>query len=133
MTDKERLERIIQMQYDGYTIWDMSEDDLVWLIEQAEQVYELEGKIERYREAIKKCLERMNAGGTGTRSFVYETLKKALEVEGEMNEICPTCSGSGGIELFEYSIGEVVTIPCPDCGGSEETTDVERKVLEGEE
>lgn len=97
MTDKERLERIIQMQYDGYTIWDMSEDDLVWLIEQAGRVQELESdsynahlerlldrkeqEIERYRKAIKECLERMNAGGTGTRSFVYETLKEALEGE----------------------------------------------------
>jgi len=53
MTGKERLERIIQMQYDGYTIWDMSEDDLVWLIEQAERVQELERKIERYREALE--------------------------------------------------------------------------------
>ena len=83
MTGKERLERIIQMQYDGYTIWDMSEDDLVWLIEQTEKVQELERKIERYREAIKECIERMNKGGAGTRSFVYETLKKALDGEGK--------------------------------------------------
>ena len=81
MTGKKRLERIIQMQYDGYTIWDMSEDDLVWLVEQAERVYELEGKIERYQKSIKECLERMNKGGAGTRTFVYETLKKALEGE----------------------------------------------------
>ena len=117
MTGKERLERIIQMQYDGYTIWDMSEDDLVWLVEQAERVYELEEKIERYQKLIKECLERMDKGGAGTRTFVYETLKKALEVEGEMNEFCPTCNGSGGIDTFEESIGEIVTIPCPDCGG----------------
>ena len=81
MTGKKRLERIIQMQYDGYTIWDMSEDDLVWLIEQAERVYELEGKIERYQKSIKECLERMNKGGAGTRSFVYEKLIEALEGE----------------------------------------------------
>ena len=81
MTDKERLERIIQMQYDGYTIWDMSEDDLVWLTEQAERVYELEQQNKNYRKAVKECIERMNKGGAGTRSFVYETLKKALEVE----------------------------------------------------
>ena len=72
--------------------------DLVdWLVEQAERVYELESdsynahleglldrreqQIKRYREAIKECLERMNEGGAGTRTFVYETLKKALEVE----------------------------------------------------
>jgi len=41
-----------------------------------------------------------------------------LEVEGEMNEVCPTCNGSGGIDTFEESIGEVVTITCSDCGGS---------------
>ena len=81
MTDKEQLERIIQMQYDGYTIWDMSEDDLVWLIEQTGRVQELERKIERYREAIRECIERMNKGGAGTRSFVYEKLIEALEGE----------------------------------------------------
>lgn len=43
-----------------------------------------------------------------------------------MNEVCPTCYGSGGIEVLEYSIGEIVTIPCPYCGGSGETTDVAR-------
>ena len=79
MTGKERLERIIQMQYDGYTIWDMSEDDWVWLTEQAERVYELEQQNKNYRKAIKECIERMNASGAGARSFVYETLKKALE------------------------------------------------------
>ena len=83
MTDKERLEGIIQMQYDGYTIWDMSEDDLVWLTEQAERVYELEQQNKNYRKAIKECIECMNKGGAGTRSFVYDTLKKALEAEGK--------------------------------------------------
>ena len=81
MTDKERLERIIQMQYDGYTIWDMSENDLVWLIEQAERVQELEKQNKRYRKAIKECIERMNKGGAGTRSFVYEKLTEVLEDE----------------------------------------------------
>ena len=81
MTDKERLERIIQMQYDGYTIWDMSEDDLVWLIEQAERVQELEKQNKRYRKAIKECIERMNNGGAGTRGFVYEKLTELLEGE----------------------------------------------------
>lgn len=38
-----------------------------------------------------------------------------------MNEFCPTCNGSGGIEVFDGSIGEVITITCPDCGGSGET------------
>ena len=81
MTDKERLERIIQMQYDGYTIWDMGEDDLVWLIEQAGRVQGLEREIERYREAIRECIERMNEGGAGTRSFIYEKLIEVWEVE----------------------------------------------------
>lgn len=48
-----------------------------------------------------------------------------------MNEFCPTCSGSGGIEVLDGSIGEVVTIPCPDCGGSEKDTDIGYKALEG--
>ena len=81
MTDKERLEGIIQMQYDGYTSWDMSEDDLVWLIEQAEQAQELKRQNKRYQKAIKECVERMNEGSAGTRSFVYEKLIEALEGE----------------------------------------------------
>lgn len=52
---------------------------MVWLIEQTGRVQELERKIELYREAIRECIERMNEGGAGTRSFVYKTLKKALE------------------------------------------------------
>ena len=43
-----------------------------------------------------------------------------------MNEFCPTCNGSGGIDVLEYSIGEVVTITCPDCRGSGESADVSR-------
>ena len=68
-----------------------------WLIQQAERVYELESdsynahlerlldrkeqEIERYREAIRECIERMDEGGAGTRSFVYEKLIEALEGE----------------------------------------------------
>ena len=44
-------------------------------------IKELERKIERYREAIKECIERMNEGGAGTRSFVYERLIEVLEGE----------------------------------------------------
>jgi len=54
MTGKKRLERIIQMQYDGYTIWDMGENDLVWLIEQAGRVQDL--------ERANKQLERQAPG-----------------------------------------------------------------------
>ena len=48
---------------------------------------------------------------------IYEN-PELLEVEEEMNAICPTCNGSGGIDMFEDSIGEIVTVPCSDCGGS---------------
>ena len=41
-------------------------------------MYELEQQNKCYRKAIKECVERMNEGSAGTRSFVYETLKKAL-------------------------------------------------------
>ena len=40
---------------------------------------ELKEQNKRYRKAVKECVERMNEGGTGTRSFVYEKLIKALE------------------------------------------------------
>ena len=47
-----------------------------WLINLVE---ELEKQNKRYQKAIKECLERMNEGGAGTRSFVYEKLSEALE------------------------------------------------------
>ena len=106
MTGKERLERIIQMQYDGYTIWDMSEDDLVWLIEQAERVQELEEEKERYqsgrniavktkirmdnlekqnkryREAIERALDESSWGDEGNALYrMIGILTKALEGE----------------------------------------------------
>jgi len=36
-------------------------------------------KIERYENAIKECIERMNEGGPGTRSFIYEKLREVME------------------------------------------------------
>lgn len=102
MTDKERLEKI-EKNLDplGYGMGGhlISVNDIYWLVkyakEQAELVHELvsnsynahlersldrkEQEIERYREAIRECLERMNEGGAGTRSFVYEKLIGVLE------------------------------------------------------
>lgn len=40
---------------------------------------ELNEQNKRYRKAVKECVERMNEGGTGTRSFVYKKLIEALE------------------------------------------------------
>ncbi|KZM54929.1 hypothetical protein A3Q35_13305 [Aeribacillus pallidus] len=78
-------------------------DALDWLIEQAEKVellnaekdllqakWEAQGlmiqklhnqaeKVERYEKSIKECIERMDEGGQGTRSFVYEKLKEVME------------------------------------------------------
>ena len=86
MTDKERLERIIQMQYDGYTIWDMAEDDLVWLVEQAGRVQELERKIERYRKALEEIrdigiLGKVISTGEIIRSDEANLAEEALEGE----------------------------------------------------
>ena len=50
-------------------------------LDDALRVKEIEQQNKRYREAIKECVERMNEGGAGTRSFVYEKLIKALEGE----------------------------------------------------
>ena len=60
---------------------ELPEDDYWYLYEQAERVHELEQQNKRYQKAIKECLERMNEGGAGTRSFVYEKLIEALEGE----------------------------------------------------
>jgi len=98
MTDKERLEEIKQ-KYQWAIKRSLAnridDSDIEWLIKQAEKAeyyemkYENTGaifnrrhmldKIERYEKAIKECIERMNEGGAGTRSFVYEKLKEVLE------------------------------------------------------
>ena len=49
------------------------------LEEYQEENERLEQQNKRYREAIRECIERMNAGGAGTRSFVYEKLIEVLE------------------------------------------------------
>lgn len=40
---------------------------------------QMKSKSERYEKAIKECIDRMNEGGAGTRSFVYEKLKEVME------------------------------------------------------
>ena len=100
MTDKERLEEI-EKNLDplGYGMGGhlINVNDIYWLVKyarkQSERVEELESRItddehfvaeileqnKHYRKAVKECVERMNAGGAGTRSFVYEKLSEALE------------------------------------------------------
>ena len=83
MSDKERLEELINRKpnrWGNLTIYEF-ERDIKILQEQAERVHELEQQNKNYRKAIKGCIERMNEGGAGTRSFVYEKLTKALEGE----------------------------------------------------
>lgn len=46
------------------------------LKQQNEQVKK---EVELYEKAIKECIERMNEGGAGTRSFVYEKLTGVME------------------------------------------------------
>ena len=43
-----------------------------WFITKAEEA-------EKYEKSIKECVERMNEGGAGTRSFVYENLTRVME------------------------------------------------------
>ena len=84
MSDKERLEELINRKpnrWGNLTIYEF-ERDIKILQEQAERVHELEQQNKNYRKAIKGCIERMNEGGAGTRSFVYEKLSEALEGEG---------------------------------------------------
>ena len=103
---KERFEELaynVGISLDGEKAL-MSSDDYDFLynyaLQQAERVQKLENKLEnvmdrhtylegdyydlqkqneRYRVAIRECIERMNEGGAGTRSFVYEKLIEALE------------------------------------------------------
>ena len=86
---KYQLERIKDMysgisdpdRLDGIPVVTVAQSDIDWLIEQAERVQELEQQNKNYRKAIKECVERMNEGGAGTRSFVYEKLIEVLEGE----------------------------------------------------
>jgi hypothetical protein len=111
MTDKERLEKIKEKvnsllylgdsEGDGEVNINAIYNDMSWLIFQAEKAeyyemkYENTGaifnrrhmldKIERYENAIKECIERMDEGGSGTRSFVYEKLTEVMEGTGCLN------------------------------------------------
>ena len=83
MRIKGRLKNIEPIGFDLNDSVTLMLEDYYSLIEQAERVHELEQQNKNYQKAIKECIERMDEGGAGTRSFVYETLKKALEVEGK--------------------------------------------------
>ena len=50
-------------------------------LDYALRVAEIEEQNKRYREAIRECIERMDEGGAGTRSFVHQKLSEALEGE----------------------------------------------------
>ncbi|AEH46751.1 hypothetical protein [Parageobacillus thermoglucosidasius] len=73
MKEKERLENFspIGCDADGNVL--IRNKDYHWILEEAE-------KAERYEEAIEEALELMKHGGHGTRSKVWNVLKKALEV-----------------------------------------------------
>ena len=83
---KELVKKIESILYDEWQQQELSNliesfyyaERVNWLINLVE---ELEKQNKRYRKAIKECVERMNAGGAGTRSFVYEKLSEALEGE----------------------------------------------------
>ena len=80
---KERLEELINRKpnrWGNLTIYGF-EKDIKILQEQTKGIQELVHQNKRYQKAIKECVERMNAGGAGTRSFVYKKLIEALEGE----------------------------------------------------
>ena len=83
MRIKGRLKNINPIGFDLNRSVMLTPENYYSLIEQVKRVQELEQQNKRYQKSIKECLERMNKGGAGTRSFVYETLKKALEGEGK--------------------------------------------------
>jgi DNA-binding protein H-NS len=43
-----------------------------------QQNEQLKKETEQYENVIKECIERMNKGGVGTRSFIYEKLKEVM-------------------------------------------------------
>lgn len=79
MRIKGRLKNIDPICFDLNDSVTLMLEDYYSLIEQAERVHELERQNKNYQKAIKECLERMNEGGAGTRSFVYEKLIEVLE------------------------------------------------------
>jgi FtsZ-binding cell division protein ZapB len=44
-----------------------------------QQNEQLKKEVEQYEKSIKECIERMNEGGQGTRSFIYEKLREVME------------------------------------------------------
>ncbi|WP_438310846.1 hypothetical protein [Sporosarcina sp. FA9] len=76
MNDAERLERIKQMQRNGNVIWEMGENGLAWLIEQAERVRELE-KLAKHWESCTNS-ERNIAGKAQNRADRAEKENKRL-------------------------------------------------------
>jgi len=80
MTEKELMNEAYEWRKHIKNLVTATDDELYhkrskvfdWLIEQVE-------KIERYENAIKECIERMNEGGPGTRSFIYEKLTEVME------------------------------------------------------
>lgn len=81
MRIKGRLKNIEPIGFDLNDSVTLMLKDYYSLIEQAERVHELEQQNKNYRKVIKECVERMNAGGAGTRSFVYKKLIETLEGE----------------------------------------------------
>ena|SRR5690606_22337428 len=75
--NNEQIEKVVK--YIKYIIENV--EMLNNALDYALRVAEIEEQNKRYREAIRECIERMDEGGTGTRSFVYEKLIEALEGE----------------------------------------------------
>ena len=75
--NNEQIEKVVK--YIKYIIENV--EMLNNALDDALRVKEVEQQNKRYREAIRECIERMDKGGAGTRSFVYEKLIEVLEGE----------------------------------------------------
>ena len=74
---KKRLEEIKTWLNRGF---DLTEEDIEWLIEQAKRVQELEKQNKRYRKAIERALDESGWGDEGNALHrTISILAKALE------------------------------------------------------
>ena len=72
--NNEQIEKVVKYIIENVEMLNNALDDAL-------RVKEVEQQNKRYREAIRECIERMDKGGAGTRSFVYEKLIEVLEGE----------------------------------------------------
>lgn len=109
MNDKERLERIKQMQKDGLTIWDMGENDLVWLIEQAEQAEGLKVKAKKLKEEKQKFMSSATKQRKQKQHYrnLLESIRYTPEIAKEIQQENPDKKVIDANDLLQHMLRKI--------------------------